>query len=80
MEVPGHPTPAELVFVDCAGVHHAEILGVLEKHFADAVTAPIRDNVRLSEAPSYQQTVFEYAPRSHGAIDYRKLVERFCDG
>lgn len=30
MEVPGHPTPAELVFVDCAGVHHAEILGVLE--------------------------------------------------
>lgn len=56
-----------------------EILAVLEKHFGDAVTAPIRDNVRLSEAPSYQQTVFEYAPRSHGAVDYRRLVERFCD-
>ncbi len=55
-----------------------EILGVLRKHFDDAVTDPIRDNVRLSEAPSHQETVFEYAPRSHGAIDYRKLVDRFA--
>lgn len=56
-----------------------EILRVLKKHFADAVTEPIRDNVRLSEAPSYQQTIFEYSPRSHGARDYRRLVERFLD-
>lgn len=57
----------------------SEILGVLRKHFADAVTDPIRDNVRLSEAPSHQQTIFEYAPRSYGARDYRKLVEWISD-
>jgi hypothetical protein len=33
----------------------------------------------LSEAPGHHKTVFEYAPRSHGAQDYRKLVERFSD-
>ena len=56
-----------------------EILKVLRRHFAGAVTEPIRDNVRLSEAPGHHQTIFEYAPRSHGAQDYRKLVERFSD-
>lgn len=57
-----------------------EILRVLRRHFAGAVTEPIRDNVRLSEAPGHHQTVFEYAPRSHGAQDYRKLVDRVSDG
>lgn len=57
-----------------------EILKVLRRHFAGAVTEPIRDNVRLSEAPSHHQTVFEYAPRSHGAQDYRRLVERLSGG
>ena len=57
-----------------------EILKVLRRHFAGAVTEPIRDNVRLSEAPSHHQTVFEYAPRSHGAQDYRRLVERLSSG
>lgn len=58
---------------------NAEILRTLKKYFDDAVTEPIRENVRLSEAPSHGQTIFEYAPRSHGARDYRKLVERFID-
>ncbi|MBA3556540.1 MAG: ParA family protein [Gemmatimonadales bacterium] len=57
-----------------------QILGTLKKHFAEAVTEPIRDNVRLSEAPSRGQTIFEYAPRSFGARDYRRLVERFVGG
>lgn len=56
-----------------------EILRTLRKHFADAVTEPIRENVRLSEAPSHRQTVYEYSPRSHGARDYRRLVERLID-
>ncbi|HUP20407.1 MAG TPA: ParA family protein [Gemmatimonadota bacterium] len=56
-----------------------QILRALERHFADAVADPIRTNVRLSEAPSHRQTIFEYSPRSHGAEDYRRLVTRFVD-
>lgn len=32
-------------------------------------------NVRLSEAPSFGQTIFEYDSRSKGAKSYRKLAE-----
>lgn len=34
----------------------------------------IRRNIRLAEAPSFGQTIFEYAPHSHGAEDYRQLA------
>lgn len=57
-----------------------EILSALEKHFGSTLTDPIRVNVRLSEAPSYGQTIFEYSPRSRGAQDYRRLVKRFARG
>lgn len=35
----------------------------------------IRRNVRLAEAPSFGQSIFQYAPGSNGAEDYRKLAE-----
>ena len=53
-----------------------EILQQLEIHFGMRVCHPIRYNVRLSEAPGYGQTIFEYAPRSAGAQDYQELTER----
>ena len=56
-----------------------EILAQLVDHFGDRVCAPIRYNVRLSEAPGYGQTIFEYAPHSAGADDYRALVERIVN-
>jgi chromosome partitioning protein len=34
----------------------------------------IRRNVRLAEAPSFGQSIFQYAPGSHGALDYRQLA------
>jgi len=34
----------------------------------------IRRNIRLAEAPSFGQTIFQYAPQSHGAEDYRELA------
>ncbi len=34
----------------------------------------IRRNIRLAEAPSYGQSILEYAPLSHGADDYRQLA------
>jgi chromosome partitioning protein len=30
--------------------------------------------VRLAEAPSFGQSIFEYAPESHGAEDYGALA------
>jgi chromosome partitioning protein len=33
----------------------------------------IRRNIRLAEAPSFGQSIFEYAPHSNGAEDYRNL-------
>jgi chromosome partitioning protein len=53
-----------------------EIIRTLKGHFGEVLTEPIRLNVKLSEAPSHGQTVFEYAPSSFGARDYRKLVQR----
>ena len=53
-----------------------EILGQLQGHFDTRVCAPVRYNVRLSEAPGYGQTIFEYAPGSSGAQDYQTLTER----
>jgi chromosome partitioning protein len=35
----------------------------------------IRRNIRLAEAPSFSQSIFQYAPHSHGADDYQRLSE-----
>jgi chromosome partitioning protein len=34
----------------------------------------IRRNIRLAEAPSFGQSIFQYAPTSNGAEDYRLLA------
>ena len=39
----------------------------------------IRRNVRLAEAPSFGKSIFQYAPDSHGAEDYRKLAEEIVN-
>lgn len=35
----------------------------------------IRRNIRLAEAPSYGQSIFQYSPESNGAQDYRSLAQ-----
>lgn len=35
----------------------------------------IRRNVKLAECPSYGQTIFDYAPRCNGAVDYLALAD-----
>lgn len=35
----------------------------------------IRRNVRLAEAPSFGQSIFQYAPESNGSVDYQALAE-----
>jgi chromosome partitioning protein len=39
------------------------------------VADPIWIDTKLSEAPGQGKTIFEYAPRSRGAIDYARLTE-----
>lgn len=39
----------------------------------------IRRNIRLAEAPSFGQSIFQYAPRSHGAEDYQNLAIEVLD-
>ncbi len=56
-----------------------EILGQLQDHFGIKVCPPVRYNVRLSEAPGFGQTIYEYAPRSAGAQDYQQLTERILE-
>jgi chromosome partitioning protein len=34
----------------------------------------IRRNIKLAEAPSFGQSIFDYAPKSTGAVDYADLV------
>lgn len=58
-----------------------EILEQLKAHYQSKVCPAIRYNVRLSEAPAYGQTIYEYAPNSPGAQDYQQLTERIlADG
>ncbi len=47
----------------------------LVKHFGERCLPPIRVNTRLREAPSAKMSIFEYAPDSNGADDYRTVVQ-----
>jgi chromosome partitioning protein len=52
-----------------------EVLGELRAHFPGKVLSrAVAKNVKLAEAPSYGQTIFEYAPESSGASDYRDVA------
>ncbi len=46
------------------------------KPWADArlYETPIRRNIKLAECCSYGQSVFDYAPKSNGAVDYARLA------
>jgi chromosome partitioning protein len=52
-----------------------EVLETLQGHFKHKCLEPIRHNTRLAEAPSHRKTIFEYAPTSHGAADYNRVVD-----
>jgi chromosome partitioning protein len=63
-------------FYDVRNNISRDALTSLQKNFGERCFLPIRVNTKLREAPSAKQTIFEYAPDSHGALDYLKLVER----
>jgi chromosome partitioning protein len=54
----------------------AEVLDSIRERFRDLVfKTVIRVNTSLREAPSFNQTIFEYSPLSRGAFDYYQLTE-----
>jgi chromosome partitioning protein len=62
-------------FYDSRNRASAEVVKYLRKTFGSRTLPPVRRNVKLVEAPSYQKTIFEHAPDSHGARDYIRVVE-----
>ncbi|OHE73840.1 MAG: sporulation initiation inhibitor Soj [Verrucomicrobia bacterium GWC2_42_7] len=59
-----------------------QIVDEVTKHFSDLIfTSLIPRSIRLSEAPSFGQSIFEYDPLSTGAKAYSKLgqevIKRF---
>jgi chromosome partitioning protein len=63
-------------FYDARTKLSKEVLDTLRKHFADRMfDTVIRINTSLREAPSFNQTIFEYSPLSRGAFDYYQLTE-----
>lgn len=63
-------------FVDRRTRKSSEILSDLKNYFKDKVLPPARINTKLSEAASFHKTIFEYAPSSRGAQDYKKIARR----
>lgn len=63
-------------FFDVRNRISREAILTLRQHFEGRCYDPIRINTKLREAPSAKQTIFEYAPKSHGAEDYMRLVQR----
>jgi chromosome partitioning protein len=55
-----------------------EVLDTLRAHFRDKLfETVIRTNTSLRESPSFNKTIFEYAPMSRGAFDYYRFTEEF---
>ena len=48
---------------------------VCERFGHQVFKAIIRENIAVAEAPSFAQSIFEYAPKSHGAEDYLDLCK-----
>jgi chromosome partitioning protein len=59
--------------------HSHEIFSQLKKYFSRQICDPIHYNVRLSEAPTSGQTIFEYDARAQGAKDYQNLTRRILN-
>ena len=66
-------------FMDGRVKKSEEILSQLRTYFGEKLCSPIRYSVRLSEAPGFGMTIYEYAPASSGVEDYQALVERISE-
>jgi chromosome partitioning protein len=57
-----------------------DAVDTMREHFGDRTFSPIRQTTKIKEAPAQGKTIFEYAPESHAAADYMRVVDRLIDG
>lgn len=61
--------------VDARTRHAVEVVEELRKRFPEETfNTVVRESVRLAEAPSFGQSIFDYADNTAGAEDYRALA------
>ena len=63
-------------FMDDRVSYPKEIFGKLESLYEGKTCNPIRFDEQFVSAPSFGKTIYEYAPDSRGAEDYKSLVRR----
>jgi chromosome partitioning protein len=56
-----------------------EILGRLRERFPGCLAAPLGYSVKIDEAQSHGRTIFEYAPRSSGALALAEIARVIWD-
>jgi chromosome partitioning protein len=54
--------------------------GTLKEHFGERCFQPVRSTTKIKEAPAQGRTIYEYAPDSHAASDYQRVVDRIITG
>ena len=62
--------------VDARTKHAREVVAALKSNFKGMLyQTAIRENIRLSEAPSFTQPIIDYDTNCYGAFDYRALAK-----
>ncbi|WP_437759437.1 AAA family ATPase [Sorangium sp. So ce1389] len=56
-----------------------EAVSTMKQHFGERCLAPVRQAIKVKEAPAQGQTIFEYAPGTPAADDYLAVVDRIIE-
>jgi chromosome partitioning protein len=57
-----------------------DAVDTMKEHFGERTLPPVRATTKIKEAPAQGRTIFEYAPDSNAAEDYRRVVDILIDG
>jgi chromosome partitioning protein len=57
-----------------------DAVDTMREHFGDKTLPPVRATIKIKEAPAQGRTIYEYAPESNAADDYRRIVDMMVDG
>lgn len=57
---------------------HKDVKEIIREKFPQLTfKTVIRSNIDLATAPSHYQSIFDYSPKSRGAIDYTEFSKEF---
>jgi len=63
-------------FLDMRTASSPQILKQLERRYGDKILPPIRYDRKLSDSAGHGKPIFEYAPKSRGALDYADVADK----